>query len=67
MTAPSIEFYNAALDAIQVGDLTEALAAAENSLTEDPTDTETWQLYAMVLGALGRKEDAAKATAKGSV
>ena len=64
MPAPSIEFYNAAVDAIQAGDLPSALAAAENSLTENPTDTETWQLYAMVLNALGRKEDAAKATAK---
>lgn len=64
MTAPSIEFYNAAVDAIQAGDLSEALTAAQNSLTENPTDPETWQLYAMVLGALGRKEDAAKATAK---
>ncbi len=64
MPTPSIEFYNAALDAIQAGDLPTALVAAENSLTEDPTDTETWQLYAMVLTALGRKQDAAKATAK---
>lgn len=64
MPAPSIDFYNAAVDAIQAGDLPTALAAAENSLTENPADTETWQLYAMVLNALGRKEDAAKATAK---
>jgi protein O-GlcNAc transferase len=64
MPAPSIEFYNAALDAIQAGDLPTALTAAENSLTENPTDTETWQLYAMVLTALGRKEDAAKATVR---
>jgi len=64
MTSPSIEFYNVAVDAIQAGDLPAALAAAENSLSENPTDAETWQLYAMVLSALGRKEDAAKATAK---
>ena len=64
MPAPSIKFYNDAVDAIQSGDLTTALAAAENSLMEKPTDTETWQLYAMVLNALGRKKDAAKAIAK---
>ncbi|QTN31949.1 tetratricopeptide repeat protein [Akkermansiaceae bacterium] len=64
MSEPSIEFYNAAVDAIQSGDLTSALSAAENSLTENPSDPETWQLYVMVLSALGRKEDAAKATEK---
>ncbi len=64
MSEPSIEFYNAAVDAIQAGDLPEALAATENSLTENPSDAETWQLYAMVLTALGRTEEAAKATTK---
>lgn len=64
MPAPSIEFYNAAVDAIQAGRLDEALAAAENSLTENPRDTETWQLYVIVLNTLGRAVDAEKATAK---
>lgn len=64
MPAPSIEFYNEAVDAIQSGDLPGALAAAENSLTENPSDAETWQLYSMILSALGRNEDAAKATTK---
>lgn len=64
MPDPSIEYYNAAVDAIQAGRLDEALTAAENSLTEDPKDTETWQLYVIVLNALGRHEDARKATEK---
>ena len=64
MSEPNIEFYNEAVDAIQAGDLAGALAAAENSLTENPSDAETWQLYAMILNALGRMDDAAKATAK---
>lgn len=64
MPAPSIEFYNAAVDAIQAGRLDQALTAAENSLTEDPRDTETWQLYVVVLNALGRHDDARKATEK---
>jgi Flp pilus assembly protein TadD len=64
MSEPSIDFYNAAVDAIQAGRLDEALTAAENSLTENPKDAETWQLYVIVLNALGRSEDAQKATAK---
>lgn len=64
MPDPSIEFYNSAVDAIQAGRLDEALTAAENSLTENPKDAETWQLYVIVLNALGRHEDARKATGK---
>lgn len=64
MPNPSIEFYNAAVDAVQAGKLPEALAAAESSLTENPKDAETWQLYVIVLNALGRTEDAKKATEK---
>ena len=64
MPAPSIEYYNAAVDAIQAGRLDEALSAAENSLTENPKDAETWQLYVIVLNALGRHEEARKATEK---
>ncbi len=64
MPEASIEYYNAAVDAIHAGDLAEALAAAENSLTENPSDTQTWQLYVVILNTLGRKDDAAKATAK---
>lgn len=64
MSSPSIEFYNAALDALEAGDAPEALAAIVNSLTEDPNDTQTWQLYIVILNALGRKEDALRATAK---
>ena len=64
MSKPSIEFYNKAIDAVQSGKIQEALAAVENSLTEDPSDKQTWQLYAIILNAAGRTEDAAKATAK---
>lgn len=64
MPEPSIELYNAAVDALQAGRLDEALTAAENSLTENPKDAETWQLYVIVLNALGRTEDARKATEK---
>lgn len=64
MSKPSIEFYNAAIDAVQAGQLPEALTAVETSLTEDPSDTQTWQLYVVVLNALGRTADAEKANAK---
>lgn len=61
---PSIEYYNEAIDAVQAGRLPEALEAVESSLTEDPNDPETWQLYIVILNAVGRTEDAAKATLK---
>ncbi len=64
MSTPSIDFYNKAIDAVQSGNVQEALTAVENSLTEDPSDQQTWQLYVVILNALGRTEDAAKATAK---
>ncbi|MCF7733988.1 MAG: tetratricopeptide repeat protein [Akkermansiaceae bacterium] len=64
MSEPSIEFYNAAIDAVQAGQIDEALAAVERSLTEDPKDSQTWQLYVVILNALGRSEEAAKATDK---
>jgi len=64
MSTPSIDFYNQAIDAVQAGDLPTALVSAENSLTEDPADTQTWQLYIVILNALGRTEDAIKATEK---
>lgn len=64
MPDPNIEYYNAAVDAIQAGRLDEALTAAENSLTENPKDAETWQLYVIILNALGRHEEARKATEK---
>lgn len=62
MPESSIEHYNKAIDAVQAGRLPEALAAVETSLTEDPRDPETWQLYVVILNAVGRTEDAAKAT-----
>lgn len=64
MSEPSITFFNAAIDAVQAGNLPEALTAIENSLTEDPQDGQTWQLYIVILNALGRSDDAKKATAK---
>lgn len=64
MPQPSIEAYNNALDALQAGKAPEALAAIVESLTEDPNDTQSWQLYIVILNALGRTEDAQRATAK---
>ena len=64
MSEPSIEFYNAAIDAVQAGQIDEALTAVERSLTEDPKDGQTWQLYVVILNALGRSEEAVKATDK---
>ncbi|MGJ8695786.1 MAG: tetratricopeptide repeat protein [Verrucomicrobiaceae bacterium] len=64
MPSPSINFYNDAVDAVQAGDLSSALKAVENSLTEDPNDPQTWQLYAVVLNAMGETEKAEKAMTK---
>lgn len=64
MAKPSIEFYNAAVDAVQAGDLPNGLKAIETSLTEDPNDAQTWQLYAVILNALGETEKAEKALMK---
>jgi tetratricopeptide (TPR) repeat protein len=64
MSQPSIDYYNEALDALHAGKPPEALAAIVNSLTEDPKDTQTWQLYIVILNALGRTDDARRATEK---
>ncbi|MDA7930788.1 tetratricopeptide repeat protein [Akkermansiaceae bacterium] len=64
MAKPSIEFYNAAVDAVQSGDLPLALKSVEVSLTESPDDAQTWQLYAVILNALGQTEKAEKALVK---
>ncbi len=64
MSTPSIDSYNAALDALQGGKLATALQAIENALVEDPTDPESWQLYALILHAAGRKSDAESAAEK---
>jgi len=63
-TKPHIEFYNQAIDAVQAGQLEDALKAVENSLTEEPKDAQTWQLYAVILNAKGESEKAAKAMEK---
>jgi len=64
MSGESIDFYNAAVDAAQEGNLPEALKAVENALTEDAQDAQTWQLYAVILRALGHEEKADKAMVK---
>ena len=64
MSAPNIEFYNAALDALQNGNAADALQAIENALVEDARDTESWQLYILILNAMGRTEDARTAEEK---
>ena len=64
MAEPKIEFYNAAIDAVQSGQLPEALKAIEASLIEGPNDVQSWQLYAVILNALGETEKAGNAMAK---
>ena len=64
MPPTKIDFYNAALDALQAGRVEQALQAVENALVEDAKDTESWQLYILILNAMGRTEDARNATGK---
>jgi len=64
MSDASAKFYNEAIDAVQGGHLEKAISLTETSLTEDPADTLTWQLYVKLLAAAGRIEDATKATEK---
>jgi tetratricopeptide (TPR) repeat protein len=64
MSSPNVEYYNAAIDAAQSGDLAGARGAVESALTEDPNDVQSWQLYAVILNSLGEGEKAAKALAK---
>ena len=59
-----MKFYNAAIDAAQSGDIPAAREAIEAALTEDPNDVQSWQLYGVVLNALGETDKAAKAIAK---
>jgi len=64
MSTPAIDLYNEALDAIEANNLPTALEKIEASLTEDPKDTQTWQLYHAILTASGQEEKAAKALEK---
>ncbi len=64
MSDALIEHYNAALDALQAGNAEAALQHVENALVEDARDSESWQLYILILNALGRTEDARNAEAK---
>lgn len=64
MPAQNIEYYNAALDAIQAGRPMEALEAVENALVEDARDAETWRLYILILTSLGRTAEADSALRK---
>jgi len=64
MPPTKIDFYNAALDALQAGRVEQALQAAEDALVEDARDTESWQLYILILNAMGRTDDAKNATEK---
>ena len=59
-----MKYYNAAIDAAQSGDIPAARTAIESALTEDPNDVQSWQLYGVVLNALGETEKAEKAMAK---
>lgn len=64
MSSPNVKFYNAAIDAAQGGDLPAAREAIEAALVEDPNDVQSWQLYGVILNALGETEKAAKALEK---
>ncbi len=64
METANVKFYNEAIEAAQSGDLGTALKAIEAALVEDPNDVQSWQLYAVVLNALGETEKAEKANAK---
>lgn len=64
MSHPNVKFYNEAIDAAQAGDLERARGAIEQALTEDANDVQSWQLYAVILNALGETEKAEKANAK---
>lgn len=64
MSSPNVQFYNAAIDAAQSGDLAGAREAVESALTEDPNDVQSWQLYAVILNSLGEGEKAQSALAK---
>ena len=64
MATPNVKYYNAAIDAAQSGDLPAALQAIETALTEDPVDVQSWQLYSVLLNALGETEKAEKAMVK---
>ncbi|YCM45910.1 tetratricopeptide repeat protein [Verrucomicrobiaceae bacterium 227] len=64
MATPNVKYYNAAIDAAQSGDLPAALQAVETALTEDPVDVQSWQLYSVLLNALGETEKAENAMAK---
>ena len=64
MSTPNVKYYNAAIDAAQSGELEAAQSAIESALTEDPNDVQSWQLYGVILNAVGESEKAAKAMAK---
>lgn len=64
MPEDSTHYYNQAIDAIQTGQLEKAISCTESALTEDPTDSLSWQLYVQLLTAAGRTQDAATAREK---
>ena len=64
MPKDSTHFYNEAIDAVQAGQLENAISFTESALTEDPEDSLSWQLYVKLLTAAGRSEDAASAKEK---
>ena len=64
MSTTNLKYYNTAINAAQSGDIPAARTAIESALTEDPNDVQSWQLYGVVLNALGETEKAEKAVAK---
>ncbi len=64
MSSSNDQFYNEAIDAVESMDLERARGAIEGALTEDPNDVQSWQLYAVILNAMGEAEKADKAQEK---
>ena len=64
MPEDSTHFYNLAIDAVQAGQLENAISHTESALIEDPKDSLSWQLYVNLLTAAGRTGDAATAREK---
>ena len=64
MSEASDTHYDAAVDALESGNLAQALEEAEKSLAEEEGDAASWRLYALILTALQRSDEAAKASAR---
>ncbi len=64
MSDESDALYDEAVGLLEKNEAAAALEALERCLMADAEDAQAWRLYSVVLGALGRPEDAARASAK---